>query len=233
VYCIVRMADQVTAKEIPKIIHQIWLGPHDPPTIWMDTWKENFCPKYAWEYRLWRDADVLEFGLVNKKEFDGGYTFQEKADIARYEILYRHGGIYLDCDMIWLGDDISTFVDLSASSFIGVQEYPSKWLINIGHPFLSNGMFMVSKNNKILQNCIDKIPANESKEPKDPMYLRTGPGLLNSCISQQISIIPYTYVFPVDFHKPSGITDPVKEFKGKAFIFTYNGSEYPHIKKKV
>jgi hypothetical protein len=28
--------------EIPKHIHQIWIGTREPPCVWLDTWRVNF-----------------------------------------------------------------------------------------------------------------------------------------------------------------------------------------------
>jgi mannosyltransferase OCH1-like enzyme len=78
---------------IPKIIHQIWLGPKERPKLWMDSWKEH---NPDWEYKLWTE-DNLPI-LYNQKQFDTIQSYAGKADIARVEILYRWGGIYIDAD---------------------------------------------------------------------------------------------------------------------------------------
>ena len=80
---------------IPKIIHQIWIGPNKIPKIWMDT-ITNFCNKYNYQYILWDDNTVNNFTLTNKKYYDIEKTFNGKSDILRYEILYNYGGIYID-----------------------------------------------------------------------------------------------------------------------------------------
>ncbi|KAJ0411671.1 hypothetical protein ATCC90586_002055 [Pythium insidiosum] len=49
--------------------------------------------------RLWRDEDVLQFKLQNQAAYDAAPNFGEKADIARYEILERVGGVYADVDV--------------------------------------------------------------------------------------------------------------------------------------
>ena len=35
---------------IPKIIHQIWLGPLPPPQRWLDSWRDHHPD---WDYHLW------------------------------------------------------------------------------------------------------------------------------------------------------------------------------------
>lgn len=78
---------------IPKIIHQIWLGPHERPVEWMETWREK---NPDWEYKLWTDDNLPR--LFNQEPFDKIQAFSGKADILRVELLYHYGGIYLDSD---------------------------------------------------------------------------------------------------------------------------------------
>ena len=84
---------------IPKIIHQIWIGPLDPPRNMMKTWKRKYKD---YEYMFWNESLIRERNLqlvtanrINKIEEICG-----KADILRLEILYKYGGIYTDADSI-------------------------------------------------------------------------------------------------------------------------------------
>lgn len=83
---------------IPKIIHQIWIGDQTKrPSKLMQTWMD-FHP--TWDYFLWTEKEIKEFELLNRSQFDNHPTFPGKADIARYEILYRLGGFFIDADSI-------------------------------------------------------------------------------------------------------------------------------------
>ena len=215
-----------SCSNIPKIIHQIWLGPYDPPLKWMKNWMD-FCQKYNWEYRLYRDSDIEQFGLINKEIYDKSSSYQKKADIARYEIIYKYGGLYIDCDMIWLGKNISKYLPLDKNMFIGIQEFPS--IHDIGNHKLCNGMFAAPPRHSILKRCIEKIPEYDSsiiKKIYGPWTI-TGPVLLNDCIKEPIIVVPYHYIFPVDFHSKQDIKDPCA-FKEDALVYTYNGDDYPH-----
>ena len=95
-----------TAKKIPKIVHQIWIGENKRPDIWMDTVKK-FCNDYGYEYKLWDDNTVNTLNLINKQYYDmepqihlNKKNYQLKADILRYELLYSFGGIYIDADIV-------------------------------------------------------------------------------------------------------------------------------------
>lgn len=83
---------------IPKIIHQIWIGDQSKrPTKLMQTWIDHHPD---WKYFLWTEKEIEFLGLLNKRQFDLHPTLAGKADIARYEILYRHGGFFIDADSI-------------------------------------------------------------------------------------------------------------------------------------
>ena len=83
---------------IPKIAHVIWIGPKKPPAVFTKCLEsiKKFLPD--WELWMWTDADIPGFNLVNKQYYDEEVNYGAKADILRYEILYRHGGVYFDVD---------------------------------------------------------------------------------------------------------------------------------------
>lgn len=84
-------------KRIPRIIHQIWLGPLPFPFVEFSQKLRELHPQ--WEYRLWRDEDLLE--IVDEsfhERLKAAKNFGEKSDVARYEILFRFGGVYVDVD---------------------------------------------------------------------------------------------------------------------------------------
>jgi hypothetical protein len=90
--------------KIPPLVHQIW----DDPTvenscqISAQSW-EWFCSVYGCRHKLWRRADLETLTpFVNRQHYLDMQSPQMRADIARYEILNKHGGLYLDCDMIWV-----------------------------------------------------------------------------------------------------------------------------------
>jgi len=82
---------------IPKIIHHIWLGSPLPEKcrVLREGWIKNHP---GWQFVLWTDADIEKLGLENKAVYDASTNWGEKSDIARYEIVYRYGGLYVDTD---------------------------------------------------------------------------------------------------------------------------------------
>lgn len=86
---------------IPKIIHQIWLGNRELPKLYKAYSKTWLKHNPGWQYKLWTDQDVNNWkGKFYLKDlYDKAYTAQEKADILRFNIIYRYGGVYADTDI--------------------------------------------------------------------------------------------------------------------------------------
>lgn len=84
--------------KIPKIIHQIWLGPKRPPPFFLkfrESWQANHPD---WEYRLWTDQDLATYDFELRDLYDQSDNYGEKSDILRCEILLKYGGVYVDAD---------------------------------------------------------------------------------------------------------------------------------------
>ena len=95
------MARSVSAG-IPRIIHQTWRSKDFPvekgdPASW-----ETLNPD--WRYMFWSDEDLRLFMATEFPEllpmFDGYTRPVQRADLARYCLLKRHGGVYADIDTI-------------------------------------------------------------------------------------------------------------------------------------
>lgn len=80
---------------IPRIIHQVWIGPRPRPERLMATWRK-MNPSFT--YELWDDARCAAAGFRNQREIDAQPELAGKADLIRYEVLARHGGVYVDAD---------------------------------------------------------------------------------------------------------------------------------------
>ena len=84
---------------IPKIIHQLWIGTKPAPITLMNTWKDK-NPDF--EYIFWNEQEFINrkmhFKCQNK--IDEIEEINGKADILRWEILYKYGGVFIDADSI-------------------------------------------------------------------------------------------------------------------------------------
>jgi mannosyltransferase OCH1-like enzyme len=83
---------------IPRTIHHIWLGPDPLPDDhrpWIDSWKRHHP---SWEHRLWTEENLPE-DPIRPEILERLRAPVERADILRLEILFRHGGVYVDTDL--------------------------------------------------------------------------------------------------------------------------------------
>jgi len=101
------------AGRIPKVFHRIWLGGQPMPDEFRrygDSWLKL---NPAWEMRTWSEENLPD--VINLFEFQSFSKPAGKADVLRYELLWRFGGVYLDTDfeplkpLGSLFDDINTF----------------------------------------------------------------------------------------------------------------------------
>lgn len=82
---------------IPKIIHHIWLGGRPTPERLQQhraTWARHHP---GWQHKLWTEANLGV--LANQRAFEAARTSAQKSHLARYEILHREGGVYVDFDV--------------------------------------------------------------------------------------------------------------------------------------
>ncbi len=140
-----KRAQMQATKQIPKILHQIWIGPDPiPPAckVWMLGWKEMHP---GWEYRLWTDENLPEMSANSLQVYHETPEYAGKADVLRYEIVKQFGGLYVDVDF-----ECYKPVDslIKNAAFLGV--WPVKGRI-------CNGIFAASPHHPILQKTVKNL----------------------------------------------------------------------------
>ena len=147
---------------IPKVIHQTWKSHFigDPFRLeWVDSWKEINAPD-GWEYRLWTDADLEAFVAAEFPDFFDTYLRYDihikRIDAARYLILKRLGGVFVDLDFACLRPLDELLGD--ASLLFGLQSDQSPNSAdaesNGNQPSICNA-FMASAAGHPFWNCIE------------------------------------------------------------------------------
>ena len=197
---------------IPKIIHQLWIGPKPAPTNHMATWRDK-NPEFT--YMFWNEDTISKnshiFSCLCK--VDEIEEINGKADILRWEILYEHGGVFLDADSICIEplDDIL----MTTKCFAGwEQEQVRQGLIATGtmgfppkHPLVKQAVEWIQRN-----------PVSVSKTGKRA-WLTVGPMLLtkmynsNPIYQKEMTIFPSYYFLPIH---ATGL-----EYKGHGKIYAY------------
>lgn len=116
-------------EKIPPIIHYCWFGGEEIPEKnkhWMSSWREK-CPKF--EILEWNETN---YDIKKNKFMYEAYKAKKwgfVSDFARLDIIYNHGGIYLDNDIEIIRDleDL-----LYQDAFAGVD---NSWHISLGLGF--------------------------------------------------------------------------------------------------
>jgi mannosyltransferase OCH1-like enzyme len=186
-------------QKIPKIIHQIWIGPKKPPWKWINSFKNDFRRKYpGWKYYLWTNERVKTFNIQNRKEYDYEKSYAGKADILRYELLHKFGGIYIDADSHWLGLDLEDLIRQTNYTGVFVGNECKKC-----QGSLANGVMGSSANNPITKYLIETLHrnyflCNNDKQKCKKAYKTTGPYFIDQVLIQfKITIFPYYYFYPI------------------------------------
>jgi mannosyltransferase OCH1-like enzyme len=82
---------------VPRVFHQIWLGPDPLPeefARYRETWKSHHPD---WEHHLWTEEN-LPTDLRRPEAAERLRHPAERSDILRLELLWRLGGVYVDVD---------------------------------------------------------------------------------------------------------------------------------------
>jgi len=157
--------------KIPKIIHQIWIGGELPDRFkkFVETWKIKHPD---WTYRLWTDGDIESFEFSNKQVFDAATNKGTKADIWRYEILCKYGGVYLD-------------TDYECIKPLDVLHHTCEFYVCADYDCVGNGVIGCVPNHPIIKKCINGIKLLSWDNLQSP-WKYTGPGLITKCINSYL-----------------------------------------------
>lgn len=103
---------------ITKTIHYCWFGRGELPEKakqCIESWK-NFCPDY--EIKEWNEDNFDMNSCAYVKEAYEAKKWAFVSDYARFEILYKYGGLYFDTDV----ELVKSFDDIvSKGTFMGLQ----------------------------------------------------------------------------------------------------------------
>lgn len=189
----VSLSVQEGALRIPKIIHQIWLGGSLPEKY--KAFQASWIKMHPdWQYILWTEKEIDQLGLVNRKQYDQTPNYGAKSDIARYEILYRFGGLYIDTDF----ECLKPFYRLHCMYDFYVC------CIDDDRFAVSNGIIGSRPGHPILKKCLDNLKEkNVSCCTCESIMANTGPYFFTNCILETVPhsvekniIFPSTVFFP-------------------------------------
>jgi CelD/BcsL family acetyltransferase involved in cellulose biosynthesis len=117
----------------------VWFGREPLPEQhrrWIEGWLDAHP---GWQHFVWTEEDRPV--LVNERQFRSAHSYAQQSDVARYELLHLHGGVYLDTDVECLAniepllegleagiasDDPNSLAHLGTSVMAAVPGHP--WL---------------------------------------------------------------------------------------------------------
>jgi len=186
------------APGIPRVLHQIWLGPAPlPPED--AAWAAGLRALHpAWGYRLWTDADLPglwafdPFGL--RAAFDLAHNYGYQSDLLRLLILWLYGGVYLDTDCEGLAPLDPLLVGCDAFLGATFQPQPHEGI------YIENAVMGAAPRHPFLSQVLTKLAAQSASWPArgaplaagtpktglgtlDTVYL-TGPGMLSAALDE-------------------------------------------------
>lgn len=186
--------------KIPKIIHQIWIGPNKKPDIWMDTFAKDYIKENPeWKYMLWTEKEIDELNLFNKEFYKKEPKLAVKADIVRYEILRKYGGVYVDADSVWINNkSFDDLLELSESTGFFCALEPDLGFGKI----LANGTIGCVPNHLIINNLVQNVKIRYDKLGNHgARHVIVGPCYLTDTVNElgcdKITILPSITFYPM------------------------------------
>lgn len=158
---------KIESKSIPKVLHFIWLGPRQFPRESIPNIQSWMSKNPGWRVKFWTDrkrplpAEGIEECLVGDwthPELEKCYyktdNFAERADLLRYEILLKEGGVYVDHDV----KCFKSFDELNDSyeMYCGL-ELPSDTPIS-SSIHVTNNLIAARPGHPVLERCVEWLP---------------------------------------------------------------------------
>ena len=196
---------------IPKTFHYIWLGSPLPKEIARrrETWAKIHP---GWTMKLWTEENIVtDYADLAAK--CGSYA--QRADLYRYEILHREGGIYIDVDFECLRNVEEMLNGLPAFAVIEHQGRPK--------PQVSAGFIGTIPKHPAYAILLREVP--HALEPGK--FTSIGPDLFTKIVvgRKDVRIFPKPTVYPSNpdqrskaraFHHPRS-----QDWKGDGAEFVY------------
>ena len=164
---------------IPRLLHRIWLGDHPRPAVYDDYWRQWAALHPGWDLHIWTERNMPP--LRNQAEYDYcEYTASagilidhqravavQRADIAAYELVWRFGGVYVNCDM----QPLRPLNDLLGHlAFAGMED----------DRYLGNAVLGGEPRSPFFDAVISELPFRVVAYPHAGMRVQTGPHLLTA-----------------------------------------------------
>lgn len=172
-----------------RIIHRFWAG-REMPAEYVEYGKQWLELHPGWELIDWDLSSVmpsirqdLTYVIDDLYRRDAGRNgielYVQIADVVGYHLVYRHGGVYVNCDQQPL-KNIEPI--LPTRAWASYENNEDGRIVNsvIGAP---------GKQDPFWGKVIDGLSDNYFRDPSDEMVMSTGPGYLTRVANENRHII--------------------------------------------
>lgn len=208
---------------IPSRLHFTWMGGGELPPLYREHLRKWRWMHPEWQVALWRNED---FGRYVQGSQDGPLTgdlfnhppahvhagcFQ--SDVARLEILYRYGGVYLDLDMRPISQLDPLVEPALVGGWIGAQEAED------GSPCMATGAMAFRPGHPFVRLALEQLRYQFELVPVTcallPLNNLTGPGLLDITLktyrqrstwplaADEVAMLEPRCFYPYSWHTPA------------------------------
>ena len=159
----------------PRLLHLIWVGTSEQPAYLqkhITRWKE-LMPE--WTIRLWTNDDLTpeEIKLEVLERIHEADRGVQKADILRYYVVWKYGGIYVDADI----EPIRSLEPiLYMSDLVICHDNIIEW------QYISNAFFAASAYHPVLERALAMCLHTQLNT--NAPHMTTGPSLFGRVVSQ-------------------------------------------------
>jgi hypothetical protein len=166
---------------IPKKIYQTWETKDIPDKIQQKI-NEMMEVNPEYSHELYDDSDRFFFIKENYgKQVSDAYESLNlgvaKADLWRYAILYKNGGIYLDLDS-QIYSNLNSLIDENDKAIISREGNPNTFV---------QWCLMFDKNHPILENTLKRCIYNILNKTTENIFRLTGPALFSDSIREVLA----------------------------------------------
>jgi hypothetical protein len=184
---------------IPKIIHYCWFGHNAFPESakqCLASWGK-YCPDYKTKQWNEKNYDISSAPLYVRQAYEAGkYAFV--SDYVRLDVIYRHGGLYLDTDVELL-DSLDDFISYKA--FFGFKSFHNDIATGLGFGSISHNKTLRELMN--LYNHIDFIKPDGSYNIIDcPRYTNEYFRRKDVSIMNKLQLVDNTLFLSSDYMCP-------------------------------
>ena len=189
---------------IPKKIHYCWVGGNPLPESakkCIRSWKK-YCPDY--EIIEWNETNYDFTKKAYMKEAYEAKKWGFVPDYARLDIIYEHGGIYLDVDV----EVVKSFDDLLEHA--GFAGFETEEYVNFGQGFGAEA------KNPLIKNLLNSYEKLQFINPDGSLNLIASPELNTEVLKEcglvcngETQMINGFTILPSDFLCPKSLYDGI------------------------